>query len=93
MSGEPEKIIAVITEVTVYPSSGKKNFIFCIPLSVRKALELPDKFPKGTYLYVVVRDIFGNLIHQRRVELVSGPEVYKKDFENQVRAGQLYPGQ
>jgi len=48
---------------------------------------------KGKKLYVVVRDIFGNLIHHRLVELVSGPEVYKHNFKDQFDAGQLYPGQ
>lgn len=91
MSGETEKILSVTTEVTVYPSSAKNTFLFCIPESVREALQLPKR--KGVRVYVVVRDVFVNLIHQRQVELVSGPEVYKKNFEPQIRSGQLYPGQ
>ena len=90
MSGAPEKIIAVITEVTIYPSSETRNLLFCIPALALAALELPNG---DVGLYVVVRDVFGNLIHQRRVELTSGPEVRKSDFERQVSTGQLYPGQ
>jgi hypothetical protein len=92
VSGGSERIVSVITEVTVYPSSAENNFVFCIPESVRTALGL-EKPPKGARLYVVVRDIYGNLIHHRQVELVSGPEVYKSNFARQIDEGQLYPGQ
>jgi hypothetical protein len=90
MSGETGKIMSVTTEVTVYPSSETRGLLFCIPASVLAALELPTG---DVSLYVVVRDVFGNLIHHRQVELTSGPEVKKSDFEHQITEGQLYPGQ
>ncbi len=92
MSEETGKIMSVISEVTVYPSSCENSLLFRIPVSVLRALELPEPV-SGEHLYVVVRDIFGNLIHHRRVQLTSGPEVKKSDFANQISTGQLYPGQ
>jgi hypothetical protein len=75
----------------VYPSSVDNSLLFCIPAPVLKALELPTEGDRT--VYIVVKDTFGNLIHHREVTLVSGPEVKKSDFEHQVSAGQLYPGQ
>jgi hypothetical protein len=93
MSVETRAVISVTTEVAVYPSSEVRDFLFSIPACVLRALDLDDRNLKGVHLYLVVRDASGHLIHHRRVELTSGPEVRKDDFESQVAAGQLYPGQ
>ena len=94
MNGELRTIISVTTDVTVYPKSDEvyATYLFSIPESVLKALAI-EVLPNGTFLYVVIRDVFGNLIGNRRVELTSGPEVKKSDFADQLDKGQLYPGQ
>ena len=87
MSTENRKIISITTEVTVYPSSKKGPYLFSIPEEVLQALRMPKD------VYVVLRDIFGNLIHHRHIKRVSGPEVNKGNFKDQIANGQLYPGQ
>jgi hypothetical protein len=92
MREKQRSIISVTTEVTVYPSAGRYKTIFSIPKPVLTALDLrgPGQYPP---VYIVVRDIVGNLIHHGKVTLVSGPEIEKSNFKRQVGAGQLYPGQ
>ncbi len=80
-------IVSITTEVEVYPSSDTRGLLFSVPAEVLDALQRP------THVYLVVRDCFGNLIHHGRVAIVSGPEVEKKNFTEQIKSGQLYPGQ
>jgi hypothetical protein len=83
-------ILSAIADITLYSNFG--STFFSVPQSILRALAVQgdgDLEP----LYIVLRDHFGNLIHQRRVQLVSGPEVSTSDFAAQIEAGQLYPGQ
>jgi hypothetical protein len=80
-------ILTITTEVEVYPSSDIRDLLFSIPAEVLDALQRPSQ------VYVVVRDAHGNLIHHRLVTVVSGPEIEKKNFADQIKSGQLYPGQ
>jgi hypothetical protein len=99
------EIISVTTEVEVYPSSReekyKNGYLFSIPepvlnsfgLSGNKHVRSGLNSCDGKNMYLVLKDLFGNIIGHRQVELLSGNEVRKEDFKHQFDARQLYPGQ
>lgn len=86
-------IISVTSEIEIYPSSKLGSFCLSIPKSVQDALEMPKKNDEPFRLYVLLRDMFGNLICHRLVEAESNYEVKFDYFTNQFNTGQLYPSQ
>jgi hypothetical protein len=94
-----EEIKSISTEVTIRKSDFCGTYCFSIPQSVWTALGLPANVDKSKEhqkpirMYVVLRDILGNLIHQRLVKIGSGHEVLATYFSDQLTANQLYPGQ
>src|SRR5690606_20226742 len=86
-------IKSVTTDVKVYDNP--VNYIISIPIAAWRALDLPEaKDREGPIqIYLVVRDLFGNLIAQKSVEVMSGYEIDKRFFKQEWENRQLYPGQ
>jgi len=90
MSNNERPILSATAEINLY-TDFSNTYFFSVPKSVTRALGL-ERLDRQL-LYVVLRDQFGNLIHQSRVQIGSGCEVKTSDFAPQIEAGMLYENQ